>query len=158
MRSISLRNPQRARSINSSFVRSLTRHLLDTILGLANYELTIHLISAKSMATMNQRYLQHEGSTDVITFDYREGYAEMSHDQKQDLWGEVFISVEDAVRQALEFDTTWKEELVRYIIHGVLHLRGYDDLIPPKRKMMKKREEQLARELSKTFDLRKVGR
>jgi probable rRNA maturation factor len=158
MRSISLRNHQRARSINSPVIRLLTRYLLDTILGLRSYELRIHFIACKNMAAMNQRYLQHEGSTDVITFDYQEGYPEMSADQKRELWGEVFISVEDAVRQGLEFETTWKDELVRYIIHGVLHLRGYDDVTPGKRKIMKKKEDQLLRELSNAFDLRKVGR
>ncbi len=158
MRSISLRNHQRARSINSSFVRLLTRHLLGTIFGLTNYELTVHFIAAKEMAGLNERYLRHEGSTDVITFDYREGYAELNGDQKLELWGEVFISVEDAVRQAVEFGTTWKEELVRYIVHGALHLRGYDDLTPVKRKIMKKKEDRLVRQLLKTSDWRKVGR
>src|SRR5262249_14750205 len=99
MRSISLRNHQRARSINSSFVRLVTRHLLHSILDLTNYELTIHFISAESMAGMNQRYLQHEGSTDVITFDYRHGYDEMNGAENIDLSGEIFISVADALRQ-----------------------------------------------------------
>ena len=156
MKLLRVRNQQRARIINTAFVRSLTRHLLDESLGLAQYELSIHFISATSMARMNQQYLQHEGSTDVITFDYREGYE--TADKTLHLTGEIFISVHDAATQAIEFNKTFQEEVVRYIVHGVLHLRGYDDLTTSKRNVMKKEENRLLRELSGSFDLRKVGR
>lgn len=98
-------------------------------------ELGIHLVSAREMARLNWYYLRHEGSTDVITFDHggRTGH----------LHGELFISVADAVKQAGEFGTTWPEELARYVIHGLLHLHGYDDLEPAKRRVMKRAEHRL---------------
>ena len=49
-----------------------------------------------------------------------------------------FICVDDAVAQAKEFETDWWSEMVRYLIHGVLHLLGYDDLQPDLRRAMKR--------------------
>jgi rRNA maturation RNase YbeY len=89
------------------------------------------------MARVNWRFLQHEGSTDVITFDHG-STIERVH-------GECFISVADAVDQAQAFRTTWTEEVVRYVIHGILHLRGYDDLEPALRRSMKREENRWVR-------------
>jgi rRNA maturation RNase YbeY len=66
--------------------------------------------------------------------------------------------VADAVKQAGEFKTTWQSEVVRYAVHALLHLRGYDDLQPAKRRVMKREENRLMRELAKRFDLREVER
>jgi rRNA maturation RNase YbeY len=89
------------------------------------------------MARVNWRFLQHEGSTDVITFDYG-STAERLH-------GECFICVADAVTQAEAFGTTWSDEVVRYVIHAILHLRGYDDLKPDVRRIMKREENRWVR-------------
>ena len=67
--------------------------------------------------------------------------------------GEAFICVADAVKQAREFKTSWQSEVVRYAVHAVLHLRGYDDLQPARRRVMKREENRLVRELAAAFDL-----
>jgi probable rRNA maturation factor len=155
MRELQLRNRQRDRAIDIKLLKQLTQVLLQEELGLMRYELGVHFVSPKRMAEVNEEFLQHEGSTDVITFDYREGYdAESSG---SDLSGEIYISVADAVKQAREFSTTWQEEVARYIVHGVLHLRGYDDLVPEKRKVMKREENRLVRRLQATFDLSRIA-
>jgi ssRNA-specific RNase YbeY (16S rRNA maturation enzyme) len=68
--------------------------------------------------------------------------------------GELFICLDDAVAQAREFRTTWQRELVRYIVHGVLHLCGHDDHAAVPRRVMKREENRLLRELSRRFDFR----
>ena len=155
MRELQLRNRQRAQAINIRFLREVTRALLEDELKLGSYELGIMLVSPVTMAETNWQFLEHEGSTDVITFDYR-GYG--SQPEKSDLAGEIHISVTDARQQAREFSTTLEEELVRYVTHGILHLRGFDDLEPTKRKVMKREENRLVRRLKTRFDLRKLGR
>lgn len=105
---------------------------------------------------MNWQFLQHEGSTDVITFDYSQPLA--GSGERAGLSGEAFICVADAVKQAGEFKTTWQSEVVRYAVHALLHLRGYDDLQPAKRRVMKREENRLMRQLAKCFDLRDVER
>ena len=91
------------------------------------------------MTRLNQQFLQHEGSTDIITFDHGS--------TPERLFGEMFICVAEAERQAKAFGTTWQAELRRYVIHGILHLRGYDDLEPAKRRVMKREENRLVRKL-----------
>lgn len=155
MRVLQLRNQQRTRNLNADALRAITRGLLEDILGLQTYQLGVHFVSASRMAEVNQQYLQHEGSTDVITFDFSRGYDDTPEDCE--LAGEIFISVQDAVEQAEEFATHWKEELVRYIVHGVLHLRGFDDLAPDKRRVMKREEGRLLGRIKRKFAIADVG-
>ena len=61
------------------------------------------------------------------------------------IYGELFICVDDAVSQAKQFRTRWQAEVVRYAVHGVLHLLGYDDLEPHMRREMKRQENRLVR-------------
>ena len=74
------------------------------------------------------------------------------------LQGELFICLEVAVTQAQQFRTTWTSELARYIIHGLLHLSGYDDLSPGPRRVMKREENRLLRAASKSFPLVRLRR
>ena len=67
---------------------------------------------------VNKEYLQHDYFTDIITFDYCEG---------DRLSGDLFISVDSVRENAVEYGTEFSEELYRVIVHGVLHLIGYDD-------------------------------
>jgi len=91
------------------------------------------------MAALNWQHLQHEGPTDVITFGYADG--------GKVLHGELFICIDVAVEQARQFRTTWQDELMRYVIHGILHLQGYDDMEPAKRRIMKRAENRLLKQL-----------
>jgi probable rRNA maturation factor len=113
----------------------------------SSHELGLYFVSRKKMAQLNKKFLGHEGPTDVITFDYGEG--DMLH-------GEIFICPDVAVSQAKEFGTTPQMELVRYLVHGLLHLRGYDDRTPAKRAKMKKAEDKWVRWVAATFPCDKV--
>ena len=101
------------------------------------------------MAEINQSYLQHEGPTDVITFDLSEDATEM-------VMGEILICPEVAAKQAQEFETSWHEETVRYVIHGLLHLKGFDDLESEKRRIMKQHENRWMKKAQEKFNLKKV--
>src|SRR5436309_6537353 len=70
MTELVLRNRQRTRPLNSPLLRRITRVLLTDLLSLERFDLAIHLVAAPEMARLNQRFLDHAGSTDVITFDY----------------------------------------------------------------------------------------
>lgn len=146
---LSFRNRQRTCSIDMRLLRKVTIFCLKEIFDQSQFELGIHLVSAREMAEVNKNFLQHSGSTDVITFDYTE--TEILH-------GEIFISLDDAVSQAKEFRTTWQSELVRYIVHGILHLRGFDDLNSAARKKMKREENRVVDELIRRFPLSKLRR
>ena len=102
------------------------------------------------MASINQEYLGHEGPTDVITFD-------LCDDPALRMTGEILICPEVAASQSEEFGTTWQEETVRYVIHGLLHLKGFDDLEPEKRRIMKQHENRWVEKAKAGFDLSEAG-
>jgi probable rRNA maturation factor len=161
IRILSIRNRQQVRSVDTALLRRITRTLLKEDLDIQTYELAVHLLTADEMSTLNETFLQHQGSTDVITFDHVEPAHSVTGSPRQSprhLHGEIFLSVPDAVRQAGQFKTTWQNELVRYVIHGLLHLIGHDDLAPATRKMMKRVENQLVKRMTAVFPVSKLGR
>jgi probable rRNA maturation factor len=156
MRELQLRNRQRKKTLDTDLLRGIVRSLLEEELHLTQYAIAIQFIGSTKMAALNEQFLDHEGSTDVITFDYGQDYNE-TEAARLELAGEIFISVPDAIKQAREFSTKWEEELVRYAVHGILHLLGYDDLAPRKRIQMKRAENRLVRRLAKRFSLRRIS-
>ncbi len=154
---LQIRNRQRARAVNLPLLRQITRHLLTEHFHAAECELCIHLVAASEMACLNETFLQHEGSTDVITFDHTEPETRNSK-LETILHGEIFISLEDAIAQACEFGTTWQSELTRYVIHGLLHLAGHDDLESAARKKMKRAENQILQSIGKQFALSQLAK
>lgn len=86
--------------------------------GVDEAEMSFALLDDAGIAALNEEYLEHAGPTDVISFAlHGEGEAPL---------GDVYIGVEQAVRQAAEFGATPAEELLRLAIHGTLHVLGYD--------------------------------
>lgn len=67
---------------------------------------------------MNRKYLDHDYYTDIITFNYNKG---------KELNGDIFISTQRVNDNAKNFEVNFEEELKRVMVHGVLHLAGYDD-------------------------------
>jgi probable rRNA maturation factor len=147
---LQLFNRQKTRRVNGVFWRRVIVSFLDEIP--VGGHLGVHLINAKEMARLNEEFLDHTGSTDVITFDYEETT------QPGELCGEMFISVDDAVACAPRFRTSWQAEMVRYLVHGVLHLQGHDDQRPAARRTMKKLENRWLKQLSLRFDWGKLAR
>jgi len=84
------------------------------------------------LLTINQDFLKHKTLTDIITFDYSEG---------GDIDGEIYISVERVKENALKFEKSFDEELRRVIVHGVLHILGFNDKTLAQKSAMRKKEE-----------------
>ena len=153
MKELVIQNRQRKHRLNVPLLEEIARNALDQIFALDSYSCGVHIVSPKKMAQVNWEYLQHQGSTDVITFDHSDYPGQ---GEKLGLSGEIFISFEDAIKQAQEFSTTPESELVRYVVHGFLHLLGYDDLVPKKRTIMKREENRAVRLLQGNFNLGKL--
>ncbi len=150
--SLGIRNRQRLRKINPRQFRKILLAALKN-LGVGQFELGIHIVGAAEMTRLNETFLRHKGSTDVITFDH----SSLVTRPPSLLHGEIFICIEEAVAQAKRFRTSWQSELVRYAVHGVLHLLGHDDARAAARRKMKREEDRILLGLAAQLDLKKIG-
>jgi probable rRNA maturation factor len=92
-------------------------------------EVFVWLISDRRMALLHRKFLGQTGPTDVLTFQH----------------GEIFISVETARRNARAFGNSLMRELKLYIVHGLLHLHGFDDQTPSETRRIKTAQEKILR-------------
>lgn len=109
-------------------------------LGHAASELSVSLVSDEEMAAMNGRYRGVDRPTDVLSFSLLEGDHAEFHG---DLLGEVVIDVEFAARQAASLAHSLDSEMTRLLIHGTLHLLGYDHQEEDDARTMEALEETL---------------
>lgn len=89
-------------------------------------EIRVIYTGAERMTEINEEYLQHKGATDVITFDLGD----------DDIDGEIYVCADVAEENSKLYNSSFKEELIRYAVHGALHLVGYDDDTDEKRNNM----------------------
>jgi rRNA maturation RNase YbeY len=85
---------------------------------------------------INVKYLNHDTLTDIISFDYTEGRI---------ISGDIFLSVERVKDNALDFDVSFNLELLRVMVHGVLHYCGYEDKSEEDEKLMRVKENEKIR-------------
>lgn len=160
-RTVTARNIQRETPpVPTLYLKKVWREIWSETLGElhfnhipAGFEVGVMLVDSARMAEVNLSFLDHSGPTDVITFSGDVDFVDPDEDVVVSEWivfGDIFICPQVAMEQSKLFGSHWIEELVRYGIHGWLHLLGYDDLSPAPRKIMKKLEDQLtARALEK---------
>ena len=103
-------------------------------------QVSVFLTGNKEIRKINKRYLNHDYATDVISF-----WLENKHrvDSESKYLGDLVVSVEMAKNIAKEMKIPFKEELSRYLVHGTLHLLGYDDKKPKDKKRMHTRQENI---------------
>jgi probable rRNA maturation factor len=142
-----VRNCQRKHTLNTRSLRRVVQALLQDLLEQEDYDLGVYFVDASEITRLNESYLRHQGPTDVIAFDYGEA------GKPRALYGEIFVCVDEAVVHAPRFRVSWQTELVRYVVHGVLHLRGYNDHGTKARRRMKSVEGRLLHRLADQFGL-----
>ncbi len=111
----------------------LAAHLALGKAGQEKGSLNIIFMNSREMRSLNKEFLGHDYDTDVISFPYDEKPA----------FGDIFVSVPQARRQASEVGHPLLREILTLIIHGVLHLRGYRDDKPALKKKMFKEQDRL---------------
>lgn len=97
----------------------------------------VRITDDRTIRRINRKFLNHDWATDVISFGFDEpGFL-----------GDVVVSAETARRLARELKIPFAEEFARYLVHGTLHLLGYDDKSPAPRKKMHHRQEEILKGL-----------
>jgi rRNA maturation RNase YbeY len=112
-------------------------------------EISYIFCTDEELLQINRKHLQHDTYTDIITFDYTKNSTNFDKKTAADektrkrsqktkiISGDIFISVERVRENAHTFNTTFKQELQRVMIHGVLHLLGLKDKTPAEEKKMR---------------------
>jgi probable rRNA maturation factor len=138
---ISVRNLQRTISVNAAALEQFAAKAVRRCLQARKRKQTdlsklpnifVWLISDRRMTRLHRQFLGQIGPTDVLTFQH----------------GEIFISVEMAKRHARRFGNSLMRELQLYIVHGLLHLHGFDDRTQAEARKMKKAQEKILRDCS----------
>ena len=100
--------------------------------AISHAEVSIAVVDDPTIHQLNRQYLDHDEATDVISFVLQR--------EEDRLEGEVVVSAETAQRCAHQFGWSAADELLLYVIHGTLHLVGYDDQTPEQRAAMRDQE------------------
>lgn len=113
-------------------VLSLVKHVFEgeNVVGSA---IGVVLTDHETVLELNKAWLEHDYHTDVISF--------LLEEDPSALEGEVYVDVETARERHAEFGTSVRQEIERYIVHGLLHLIGYDDATPAEKQHMHKLED-----------------
>jgi len=101
-------------------------------------DIIIHWVNDEELLEMNNRFLNHNYYTDIITFDYSRG---------KKISGELFISEDRVVENANKETIPFEQERDRVIAHGVLHLLGFKDKTEQEQEEMRLKEDQFLKEL-----------
>jgi probable rRNA maturation factor len=140
---ISVRNLQRKIPVNVAELQKFALKVIPHCLQLRSQERTdltklreisVWLISDRRMSRLHREFLGQKGPTDVLTFQH----------------GEIFISVETAKRHARAFGNSLLGEVQLYMVHGVLHLHGFDDRTQPGARRMEKMQARILGECGGT--------
>jgi probable rRNA maturation factor len=110
--------------------------------GVSRAELSVTLLGDEEIAELNRRYLAHDWIPDVLSFPL--------HGPDEPPLGDIYIGLDQARRQAVEVETSLEEELVRLVVHGTLHVLGYDHPEEPEAREESehyRRQEALVRRL-----------
>jgi probable rRNA maturation factor len=133
---ISVRDIQRTASVNIRDLQKFAERAMRLCIKIPHKkrtelmrlrEIFVFLISDRRIARLHRQFLGQTSPTDVLTFQH----------------GEIFISVEMAERQARMFGNSLTRELQLYIVHGLLHLHGFDDRTRSGARRMKKAQEKI---------------
>jgi len=135
---VSVRNRQRKVRINIGELQDFAAKAVRKSLQLYKekktdlrklHEVFVWLISDRRMASLHGKFMHQTGPTDVLTFQH----------------GEIFISIETARRNARAFGSSLASELRLYVVHGLLHLQGFDDRTPPGTRKMVRAQQKILR-------------
>lgn len=102
--------------------------------GFERGEVSVAVVDDPTIHRLNRQFLAHDYPTDVLSFVLESGESPRS------LEGEVIVSADTATRSAETYGWQAEDELLLYVVHGTLHLTGYDDLEPEAHQLMRERE------------------
>ena len=136
---IDILNLQDKIGVDEKKIKKISRSALEGM-GEDEAELSLLLVDDSYIRKLNKKYRGSDYKTDVLAFAMRDGEG-VPPDSP--ILGDVVISVETAKREAINRKRKFDEEMNLYIVHGILHLLGYEDETAEKKKTMESKEKEL---------------
>jgi probable rRNA maturation factor len=131
---IALTNQQSALPVSARRLRKAVRLVLQRE-AMRKATISVAIVDDPTIHALNRKYLGHDGPTDVLSFVLDRG--------ETDVEGEVIASADTAIAVAETFGWTPDDELLLYVVHGTLHLVGYDDAVPRAARTMREQEAEI---------------
>jgi len=129
-----------SRTLNTDRLRLLLHLVADGEHAILR-DVSVILTDHETVLELNRSYLQHDYHTDVLSFSLTDTPA-------NGLDGEVYVDLDTAAERCVEFGTTYEAEAMRYAVHGLLHLMGYDDATATERHIMRTLEDKYLSQLA----------
>ncbi|SHE52903.1 probable rRNA maturation factor [Marinitoga hydrogenitolerans DSM 16785] len=124
---INIFNEQNIKHIDIKKVEEITKKVLNNEIGDSDYEINILITDNNTIKKYNEEYRKKNGPTDVLSFEYG---------LDEETIGEIILSVKKIEEQAPKFGNSFEKEFFYILIHGILHICGYDHITEnDKRKM-----------------------
>ena len=140
MISVDIRNDQEVRPMNRAAVRAFLKEAIRFLLPGNSWRVGLVFVEDDQITQFNTQYLGEDRPTDVLAFSMREGKA-LAGDTT--FLGDIMISTETARRNAKRFRCSIEKELALYLVHGLLHLLGYEDKTASQKRRMRHKEGEV---------------
>ncbi len=136
---VEVSNRQHRRIIRKSIQKAVR-----SALSLRNWQtadISVAVVDSWTMRQLNREYLKHDYATDVLSFSF------LRNTRERRLVGEIVVCAEVAAKLASKQKWKWHDELLLYVVHGALHLVGYNDKTAIQQRRMRTAEQKLLSEL-----------
>lgn len=143
MYNIDVRNKSRSKSITSYRLKKIVDRMMKNLFqmhGMDNPEISILFTDDEHMRSLNLQYRNIDSTTDVLAFPMQDG---RFPNVGPNILGDIVISIPTAKKQAEEHEHSLEKEIATLLIHGFLHLTGYDDVSDSAKAKMKRREKEI---------------
>ncbi|HJT19102.1 MAG TPA: rRNA maturation RNase YbeY [Nitrospira sp.] len=142
------RSHVRSSRLNLSRAASLAKNILSAV-GESSSHMSLTFVGDRRMHRLNKNFRQKDRTTDVLAFAARDAHAPRARDMIAASLGDVVISVPAAVRQARQRHGSFDEEIAALLVHGILHLCGYDhERNEAEARRMRRREQTILKGLA----------
>lgn len=148
---VDVKNRHRFYRLNTSLIRRLVSLIKKALKKPLKMELEVIFLDEDAMTALNKTFKNKDRPTDVLSFEL--GRREFGLKRSM---GEIFISLDAVCENAKIFKTDFGRELALYLIHGILHLSGYEDSKSKARLKMAKKEDEILNRICESEDLSKV--
>ncbi len=132
---------EHSRQVDGELFRQAIEKIIDDS-EFDDVSVSLAIVDDPTIAIINKKYLDHDYPTDVLSFPLERDF------ESKTLAGEVIVSADTALENAAEYDWPFEHELLLYVVHGTLHLVGFDDKTDEKRQEMRAAETKILAEFS----------